>query len=696
MSNNVRISSVKLWRDRLILAAILTIPFVYFLMVDLFGNNIPFARELKPYTAPVSFVIATVAIVYLGSSFFHNMIRGLKNRLFNMDSIIFIGTATAYVYSWVSYLAYIVAQRSILMDYSFTTPHLYFETVVFLFLFVTLGKYVEARATHYTSQSVRKLLRLRPRRAHLINSGNHSDIPARRIQPGDRILVLPNETIPADGVIARGTTSVDESMITGESITIDKKLGDSVVGGTINGHGQIEIIASASESDSVLSRIVNVMQSARATHKNTTNISDRIATIFVPFIIAFALTTFAIWFYIFNSSLSAALIAFISVLMIACPCAFGLAVPTALTIGIDRAAKLNIFVRNALSLQKLAKVDTIIFDKTGTLTEGKPAVTDIVALQGTNREALQIAASLERDSSYALGQAIVNRATHGRIKLLSVSGIKDIAGQGISGKIDGKKYFIGNANLALKHLKCEIPDTTRLHKSGKHVCYLSTATELIAYFAISDRPKPTAAHTIRTLHKMGIDTYLLSGDNSETAKAIASRLGIKKVISHVTPEGKVNTVAKLQREGKRVAMLGDGVNDAPAIAAADVGLAIGTGADIAIEAGEIVLASGDPIDICHIIHLAKATNNKAYQNIFFAIFYNLISMPIAAGALAMFGVQMHPELASLIMALSSIAVVVNSATLRTIRLGKRDAIAAIAPITLFILFSAIYLLIVIH
>ena len=694
MSNSIRISSVKLWRDRLILAIILTIPFIYFLAIDLFGNNVLFAQELKPYTAPASFIIATIAIVYLGSSFFHNMIRGLRQRLFNMDSIIFIGTATAYVYSWVSYLTYIVNQRSIFMNYSFTTPHLYFETVVFLFLFVTLGKYVEARATHYTSQSVRKLLRLRPRRAHLINSGNHSDIPARRIQPGDRILILPNEIIPADGVVARGVTSVDESMITGESIAVDKKLGDSVVGGTINGQGQIEIIADSSEGDSTLSRIVDIMQNARSSHQTSTNISDRISTIFVPFIIAFALITFVIWFYILNSALSTALIAFISVLMIACPCAFGLAVPTALTTGIDRAAKFNIFVKNALSFQKLAKVDTIVFDKTGTLTEGKPTVTDIVALQGSSKVALQIAASLEENSNYALSQAIVKRAEHSRLKLLPVSGFNVINGQGVCGKINGKKYFVGNSTLATKHLRGELPDTSRLHKSGKHVCYLSTNNELIAYFAISDQPKPTSAHTIRMLHKMGIDTYLLSGDNSGTAKAIANRLGIKKVISNITPEGKVDTIISLQQEGKCIAMLGDGVNDAPAIATADVGLAIGTGADIAIEAGDIVLASGDPLDICHAIHLAKATNSKSYQNIFFAIFYNLISMPIAAGALAPFGVQMHPELASLIMALSSVAVVINSTTLRTIKLGKRDIIAAISPVTLFILFSAIYLIVI--
>ncbi len=694
MSNSIRISSVKLWRDRLILAIILTIPFIYFLAIDLFGNNVLFAQELKPYTAPASFIIDTIAIVYLGSSFFHNMIRGLRQRLFNMDSIIFIGTATAYVYSWVSYLTYIVNQRSIFMNYSFTTPHLYFETVVFLFLFVTLGKYVEARATHYTSQSVRKLLRLRPRRAHLINSGNHSDIPARRIQPGDRILILPNEIIPADGVVARGITSVDESMITGESIAVDKKLGDSVVGGTINGQGQIEIIADSSEGDSTLSRIVDIMQNARSSHQTSTNISDRISTIFVPFIIAFALITFVIWFYILNSALSTALIAFISVLMIACPCAFGLAVPTALTTGIDRAAKFNIFVKNALSFQKLAKVDTIVFDKTGTLTEGKPTVTDIVALQGSSKVALQIAASLEENSNYALSQAIVKRAEHSRLKLLPVSGFNVINGQGVSGKVNGKKYFVGNSTLAAKHLRGELPDTSRLHKSGKHVCYLSTSNELIAYFAISDQPKPTSAHTIRMLHRMGIDTYLLSGDNSGTAKAIANRLGIKKVISNITPEGKVDTIISLQREGKCIAMLGDGVNDAPAIATADVGLAIGTGADIAIEAGDIVLASGDPLDICHAIHLAKATNSKSYQNIFFAIFYNLISMPIAAGALAPFGVQMHPELASLIMALSSIAVVINSTTLRTIKLGKRDVIATISPVTLFILFSAIYLIVI--
>lgn len=690
--HHMNMASIGLWRKRLIVAVILSIPMLYFMAVDLMGKIIPFADQVQPYMAPVSFLAATTAMLYLGAGFFHSTIQGLREKTFNMDSLITIGTTVAYVYSWVSYLIYIVSQRTITMQYSLGVPHLYFETVVFLFLFVILGKYLEAKATNQTGQSIRALISLKPHRAHLVNGDNVTDIPTKRIEPGDHLLVKPGEAIPTDGVVYSGSTNIDESMITGESIAVDKHTGNQVIGGTVNGHGSIEMIATTADNNTMLSRIIRMIRQAEMQRAPIEDLSDRIAAVFVPFVIMIALVTFFVWYFIVGVDMSTAMMYFVAIVMIACPCAFGLATPTAVTVGIGQGSRRGILIKGGNTLQELSKVNAIVFDKTGTLTEGKPVVTDIVPISGDATRALTLAASLEKQSEHSMARAILSRAKRTHIETLKVTHFEAIPGRGISGYVEGKKYYIGNERLLTEHLHGQLPDVAKLRKASKSISYLFNKQGVVAVIAIADQPKSSAARTIRTLHKMKIETYLLSGDNTTTVDAIARRLGIKHVISDVAPDQKVSVIRELKQSGKTVAMIGDGINDAPAIATANVGVAIGTGTDAAIEAGDVVLVSGDPYDICRAINLSHATVGKIYQNLFFSMFYNIISIPLAAGALSALGIHLRPELAGLIMALSSVAVVINSLTLKLVRPGKPDIIGILAPTVLFILFSVFYLL----
>lgn len=693
--HHMQMMSVGLWRRRLIIAIVLALPMCYYMLADAIGDRMPFYDILRPYMAPLSFLAATAAMLFLGASFFRSTVAGLRDRTFNMDSLITIGTTTAYVYSWVSYLIYIMVQKRITMDYSFTMPHLYFETVVFLFLFVILGKYLEAKATDQTGKSIRSLLKLRPHRAHLVNGGHITDIPTKHVKAGDHLLVKPGEIIPIDGTVYEGSTNTDESMITGESVAVDKHVGDKVIAGTINGHGAVEIVALTSENGTVLSRIIRMIKTAQNNRAPIEDLSDRISAVFVPFVIMAALVTLFAWYYVVGIDMSTAMMYFVAVVMIACPCAFGLATPTAVTVGIGQGSKRGILIKGGLALQKLHKVNAVVFDKTGTLTVGKPVVTDVVPVRGTAKEAMMIAASLEKKSEHSMARAILSYAKRAHLATSAVMKFQAIPGKGIAGNIKGKTYYVGNESLAREHVKVELPDTAKLRRASKSISYLFDEDGVIAVIAIADQPKPSAARTIRTLHKMRIETYLLSGDSEATAKAIANRLGIKHVISNVVPSEKVASITKLQSEGKVVAMVGDGINDAPAIATADVGVAIGTGTDVAIEAGDVVLVSGDPYDICRALNLSHATVHKIYQNLFFSMFYNIISIPLAAGALSSFGIHLRPELAGLIMALSSVAVVLNSLALKTVRPGKPDIVGVLAPTSLFLLFSAFYVMFII-
>lgn len=692
MHNVMRSGSVRLWQRRLILSIFVTIPVIYFALVSLFGEQIIFAKELTPWSTLILFVAATIAMIYLGGSFFRSTLRGLRERMFNVDSLVTIGTTTAYVYSWISYIVYIIQNHTVLMTDQFIAPRLYFETVILLFTFVTLGKWIENRATDRTEQSVRQLVKLRPRRAHLINGGNTVDIPADEIQLGDRLMVRPEEVIPIDGRVVGGESAVNESMITGESSTIDKHIGSRVIAGTVNGHGQLEIVAERTKSNTMLSQIIRLINGAKSSRTPIEGIADRISSVFVPFVIVIALITFAIWYFYVGINASSAMVMFISVIMVACPYAFGLAAPTAMTVGIGLGSRNGILVRDSGAMQRLSSIDTVVFDKTGTLTDGKLSVTDVIAIDGNAKQVMTIASSIERLSEHSLAKAIIKKANSQHLEALPVKHFTAIPGRGVSGIINSTTYFLGNEALVREYIHHDLPDVSKLAKASKTINYLFTTHKVLGVIAVADQPKVNAAKAIRELHKMKINTYLLSGDNEAVTRNIARRLGIKNIIADVMPDDKANEIISLRKKGYTVAMVGDGINDAPAIASANVGIAIGTGTDAAIETGDIVLVNGDPLAICNAIRLAKATVSKVHQNLFFAVFYNIVSLPVAAGALGALGIVFRPELAALIMALSSTAIIVNSLTLKIIDITKqREIIRLIAPLVLFLLFTVIYI-----
>ena len=695
MRNHVQSGSVRLWQQRFVVATIIAIPVVYFSMIQIFGESaVPLANQLAPWSALVSFIAATIAVIYLGSSFAYSTFRGLRNRMFNTDSLITIGTATAYVYSWISYLVYIIQNHTIFLS-PVDPPQLYFTTVVLLFAFVTVGKWIENRATDRAERSIRQLIRLRPRRAHLVNGGSVADIPADQIRPGDTLLVKPGETIPTDGRIVSGSTSVNESMITGESVAVDKHIGSQVIGGTTNGHGTVEMVAERVRSDTMLAQIIQLINTARNSRTPMESLADRISSVFVPFVIMLALVTFFVWYFYVGVDASSAMIMFVSVLMVACPYAFGLAAPSAVTVGIGIGSRNGILIKDSNAIQQLSRIDTVVFDKTGTLTYGRPVVTDVIPLVGNAKRALTIAASLEHMSEHSLAQAIIHKADGQHLVKLPVRHFATVPGKGIAGTINSTRYYLGSEELVRQYIHTGLPDVSKLAKASKTITYLFTNHRIIAVIAVADQPRTNAAKAIRQLRQMRINTYLLSGDNEAATASIAKRLGIKNIIADVMPDDKANAVIALRRQGRRVAMVGDGINDAPAIASANVGIAIGTGTDAAIETGDIVIVSGDPTAICNAIRLAKATTSKIRQNLFFSLFYNVISVPIAAGALSAWGIAFHPELAGLIMAMSSVAVIVNSLTLRLADITKaHEPARLVAPLILFLLFTVVYMMFV--
>ena len=555
MHNVMRSGSVRLWQRRLILSIFVTIPVIYFALVSLFGEQIIFAKELTPWSTLILFVAATIAMIYLGGSFFRSTLRGLRERMFNVDSLVTIGTTTAYVYSWISYIVYIIQNHTVLMTDQFIAPRLYFETVILLFAFVTLGKWIENRAADRTEQSVRQLVKLRPRRAHLINGGNTVDIPADEIQLGDRLMVRPEEVIPIDGRVVGGESAVNESMITGESSTIDKHIGSRVIAGTVNGHGQLEIVAERTKSNTMLSQIIRLINGAKSSRTPIEGIADRISSVFVPFVIVIALITFAIWYFYVGINASSAMVMFISVIMVACPYAFGLAAPTAMTVGIDLGSRNGILVRDSGAMQRLSGIDTVVFDKTGTLTDGKLSVTDVIAIDGNAKQVMTIASSIERLSEHSLAKAIIKKANSQHLETLPVKHFTAIPGRGVSGIINSTTYFLGNETLVREYIHHDLPDVSKLAKASKTINYLFTTHKVLGVIAVADQPKVNAAKAIRELHKMKINTYLLSGDNEAVTRNIARRLGIKNIIADVMPDDKANEIISLRKKATKLPWL---------------------------------------------------------------------------------------------------------------------------------------------
>lgn len=608
-----------------------------------------------PYRGYILWALATPVQFYVGYIFYQGAFSELKLRNANMDTLIAMGTSAAYFYS-----VFLVMQNPMGENY--------FESAAVLITIVMLGKYLEERAKGKTSTAIKELINLAPQKARVLVKGKEIMVPVDEVKAGDILVVKPGEKIPVDGIVVEGDSSIDESMITGEPIPVEKIKGSKVIGGTINGKGFFRMKATIVGENTTLNRIIKFVEDAQLRKAPIQRYADRIAGVFVPVVIVVAVMTFAFWYLGTTMGLSFAVIAAVSVLVIACPCALGLATPTAIMVGTGEGARHGILIRGGDALEIAGKVNAVLFDKTGTITEGKPRVTDVVPSgKFTDKELLGCAASLEAASEHPLAQAIVSEAEKRKVKLTKVLSFKNHPGKGVEGKISGKKCLLGNLKLVKK---AESQSRfTALEDEGKTVVGVEIGGEFAGLIAVSDVLKKTAKAAVQRLEKMGIESYMITGDNERTAKAVSEKVGIEKYFAGVLPEEKAKLVEKLRKKGLNVAMVGDGVNDAPALAAADLGIALATGTDVAIETGSIILMKSNPMDVPKAILLSKKTLSKIRQNMFWALVYNAIGIPIAAGILyPSLGILLNPMFAGAAMALSSVSVVSNSLLLKNVRL----------------------------
>lgn len=590
-----------------------------------------------------TFLATTPIMLVAGVPYIRSAWASFKKHNSNMDTLVALGTLVAYFYSLVAL---------------FTGLPVYFESAAFILFFILLGAVFEEKMRKNTSQAVEKLLDLQAKTAEVLRDDVYVQIPLEQVKVGDLIRVRPGEKIAVDGTVIEGETSIDESMVTGESIPVDKSVGDAVIGSTINNSGTIIFRAEKVGSETMLAQIVDFVKKAQTSRAPIQDLTDKISGIFVPAVVILGLLTFWIWFVFLGESFVTSLLYGVAVLIIACPCALGLATPTALMVGTGRSAKMGILLKNGTVLQEIQKVQTVVFDKTGTLTEGKPVVTDVIGDEG---EVLSLAASLEDASQHPLAQAVVNRASELGISLYPVENFQALHGKGVTGTINGKQVLLGNAkllaDLAIPHDYQERFDL--LEKEAKTVVFLSVDGQLKGLIALQDVPKENAKEAIAKLKKRGLRTVMLTGDNAGVAHAIAEQIGIEEVIANVLPEEKAHEIHKLQKNGK-LAFVGDGINDAPALSVADVGIAMGSGTDIAIESADLVLTTNNLLGLARAFDMSKKTFNRILLNLFWASIYNLIGIPIAAGVFSSLGLVLNPELAGLAMAFSSVSVLISS------------------------------------
>ena len=590
-----------------------------------------------------TFLATTPIMLVAGVPYIRSAWASFKKHNSNMDTLVALGTLVAYFYSLVAL---------------FTGLPVYFESAAFILFFILLGAVFEEKMRKNTSQAVEKLLDLQAKTAEVLRDDVYVQIPLEQVKVGDLIRVRPGEKIAVDGTVLEGETSIDESMVTGESIPVDKSAGDAVIGSTINNSGTIIFRAEKVGSETMLAQIVDFVKKAQTSRAPIQDLTDKISGIFVPAVVILGLLTFWVWFVLLGDSFVTSLLYGVAVLIIACPCALGLATPTALMVGTGRSAKMGILLKNGTVLQEIQKVQTVVFDKTGTLTEGKPVVTDVI---GDEREVLSLAASLEDVSQHPLAQAIVNRASELGISLYPVENFQALHGKGVTGIINSKQVLLGNAklldDLAIPHDYQERFEL--LEKEAKTVVFLSVDGQLKGLIALQDVPKENAREAIAKLKKRGLRTVMLTGDNAGVAHAIAEQIGIEEVIANVLPEEKAHEIHKLQKNGK-LAFVGDGINDAPALSVADVGIAMGSGTDIAIESADLVLTTNNLLGLARAFDMSKKTFNRILLNLFWASIYNLIGIPIAAGVFSGLGLVLNPELAGLAMAFSSVSVLISS------------------------------------
>ena len=643
-----------------------------FLGALILWGSFPGLMETAPQALRVFWVqllLATPVQFWAGWDFYRATIPALKHRTANMDTLVSLGTTVAYFYS-----VFVTFFPSVVMDLGLEVMP-YFDVATIVIGLILLGRYFEARAKSQTSEAIKKLIGLQAKTARVIRDGKEIDLPLEQVVRGDVLRVRPGEKIPVDGVILTGESSVDESMVTGESIPVEKSKGESVVGATMNGTGTFTYKAMKVGQDTTLAQIIKLVQDAQGSKAPIQRIADVISSYFVPIVIMLAIGTFTVW-YIFgpNPVLLFALLNTVAVLIIACPCAMGLATPTAIMVGTGLGAAKGILIKDAKSLEIAHKVTTVIFDKTGTLTKGKPEVTDIVSLGKMSSDALlSHAASIEKGSEHSLAESIVKKADEKKMKLSTVSKFKAIAGHGVEGVIDGKKVLFGNRKLMTREgvaFEEYAERIERLETEGKTVMLLANAGKLVGLLAVADTVKDSAKEGVLALQKKGIEVVMITGDNQRTANAIASLVGITRVVAEVLPDQKEAEVRKLQAthyklKPRIVAMVGDGINDAPALAVSDVGIAMGTGTDVAIEAADITLINKDLRTVASAIELSRKTMRTIKINLFWAFGYNVILIPVAMGVLYPFwGILLNPIFASAAMATSSISVVVNSLLLK--------------------------------
>ncbi len=611
---------------------------------------IPIASFSAPWSRIVQGILSTIVVLAIGKEFHRGMIREIKNMAPGMDTLVSFGTLVALLWSW---WALVTSNGS-----------LYFETAAIITSFILLGRWLEAKSRGQASAAIEKLMQLGVKVAHVIRNDETKDIPVEQVQPGDTIVIKPGEKIPVDGIITKGEADVDESMLTGESLPVTKHFGDHVFAATMVSNSAIEITATSVGADTMLAQIVKMVANAQTQKAPIQMLADRVSGIFVPVVLAIAIITFIVWL-VGGHSVAASVGTAVAVLVIACPCALGLATPTAIMVGTGLGAKRGILIKNGESLERARKIDVVVFDKTGTLTEGKPRVTDVITADGvTEHDVLQISASLESFSAHPLGEAIIHAAKQQSIPFATVEKFSNVSGKGLRGAIHGEAITIGNPRFIEEqglHLKPLANNITRLQDDAKTTIVIAREQHVIGVIAIADAVKSDALLAVKQLHQAGLHVVMLTGDNQQTADAIAQQLGITDIVAHVLPDGKVAEVKRIQDQGKRVVFVGDGINDAPALAQADLGIAMGTGTDIAIEAGNIVLVQGNPQKVVESLQLAQRTFTIIRQNLFWAFVYNVVAIPIAAAGL------LNPMIASAAMALSSVSVVGNSLRIAKIR-----------------------------